>query len=64
MKAIVFDRFGGTEVLHESDIEIPEPGAGGACPRQGGRGQRAGRQGPLGGDAGRVRDAAARRPWI
>src|SRR5437763_7134643 len=28
MKAIVFDRFGGTEVLHESDIEIPEPGAG------------------------------------
>ena len=28
MKAIVFDRFGGTEVLHESDIEIPAPGAG------------------------------------
>ena len=28
MKAIVFDRFGGTEVLHESDIEIPEPAAG------------------------------------
>src|SRR5438876_314480 len=28
MKAIVFDRFGGAEVLRESDIEIPEPGAG------------------------------------
>jgi NADPH:quinone reductase-like Zn-dependent oxidoreductase len=28
MKAIVFDRFGGTEVLHEADIDIPQPGPG------------------------------------
>ena len=28
MKAIVFDRFGGPEVLHEADIEIPVPGPG------------------------------------
>jgi NADPH:quinone reductase-like Zn-dependent oxidoreductase len=28
MKAIVFDRFGGTEVLHEADIETPQPGPG------------------------------------
>ncbi|MGW7209295.1 NADP-dependent oxidoreductase [Streptomyces sp. NPDC054837] len=28
MKAILFDRFGGTEVLHEADIEIPQPGPG------------------------------------
>ncbi|NSL43327.1 NADP-dependent oxidoreductase [Streptomyces sp. 8P21H-1] len=28
MKAIVFDTFGGTEVLHETDIEIPQPGPG------------------------------------
>jgi NADPH:quinone reductase-like Zn-dependent oxidoreductase len=28
MKAILFDRFGGTEVLHEADIEVPQPGAG------------------------------------
>lgn len=28
MRAIQFDRFGGTEVLHEADIEIPEPGPG------------------------------------
>ncbi|GAA2693591.1 NADP-dependent oxidoreductase [Nonomuraea recticatena] len=28
MKAIVFDRFGGPEVLHEADIEIPQPGPG------------------------------------
>ena len=28
MKAIVFDRFGGTEVLHEADIEVPQPGPG------------------------------------
>ena len=26
MKAISFDRFGGTEVLHEADIEVPQPG--------------------------------------
>src|SRR3954463_13205374 len=28
MKAIVFDRFGGTDVLHEADIEVPKPGPG------------------------------------
>lgn len=28
MKAIIFDRFGGTEVLREADIEIPQPGPG------------------------------------
>ncbi|MEU5088512.1 NADP-dependent oxidoreductase [Streptomyces sp. NPDC021356] len=28
MKAIVFDTFGGTEVLHEGEAEIPEPGPG------------------------------------
>ncbi|MFB7501669.1 NADP-dependent oxidoreductase [Streptomyces sp. NPDC056161] len=28
MKAIVFDRFGGTEVLHEADVDIPQPGPG------------------------------------
>src|SRR5438094_609409 len=28
MKAILFDRFGGTEVLREADIEIPQPSAG------------------------------------
>ncbi|TRO56519.1 NADP-dependent oxidoreductase [Streptomyces sp. IB201691-2A2] len=28
MKAIVFDTFGGTEVLHEVETEIPEPGPG------------------------------------
>lgn len=28
MKAIVFDTFGGTEVLHEADLETPQPGPG------------------------------------
>jgi NADPH:quinone reductase-like Zn-dependent oxidoreductase len=28
MRAILFDRFGGTEVLHEADVEIPQPGPG------------------------------------
>jgi NADPH:quinone reductase-like Zn-dependent oxidoreductase len=28
MRAILFDRFGGTEVLHEADVEIPRPGPG------------------------------------
>lgn len=28
MKAIVFDRFGGTDVLHKAYIEIPQPGPG------------------------------------
>jgi NADPH:quinone reductase-like Zn-dependent oxidoreductase len=28
MRAIQFDRFGGTEVLHEADVEIPRPGPG------------------------------------
>ena len=28
MKAILFDRFGGPEVLHEADIEVPRPGPG------------------------------------
>ncbi|WP_371788335.1 NADP-dependent oxidoreductase [Streptomyces griseoaurantiacus] len=28
MKAIVFDRFGGTEVLHEAEVPTPEPGPG------------------------------------
>ncbi|WP_406215585.1 NADP-dependent oxidoreductase [Streptomyces canus] len=28
MKAIQFDRFGGTDVLHEADIEVPQPGPG------------------------------------
>ncbi|MEU9064586.1 NADP-dependent oxidoreductase [Streptomyces sp. NPDC048430] len=28
MKAIVFDRFGGTEVLYEAEIGIPQPGPG------------------------------------
>ena len=28
MKAISFDRFGGTEVLHEANIEVPQPGPG------------------------------------
>ncbi|MER5580613.1 NADP-dependent oxidoreductase [Streptomyces asoensis] len=28
MKAIVFDRFGGPDVLHEADIEVPRPGPG------------------------------------
>ncbi|MGW3943697.1 NADP-dependent oxidoreductase [Streptomyces phaeochromogenes] len=28
MKAIVFDTFGGTEVLHEVETEVPEPGSG------------------------------------
>ena len=28
MKAILFDGFGGTEVLHEADIEVPQPGPG------------------------------------
>jgi NADPH:quinone reductase-like Zn-dependent oxidoreductase len=28
MKAIQFDRFGGTEVLHEADVEVPRPGPG------------------------------------
>ncbi|WP_405825696.1 NADP-dependent oxidoreductase [Streptomyces sp. NBC_01390] len=28
MKAILFDRFGGAEVLHEADIEVPQPGPG------------------------------------
>jgi len=28
MKAMVFDRFGGPDVLHEEDLEVPEPGPG------------------------------------
>ncbi|MEW2045770.1 NADP-dependent oxidoreductase [Streptomyces sp. NPDC005476] len=28
MRAILFDRFGGTEVLHEADMEVPRPGSG------------------------------------
>ncbi|MCQ9132165.1 NADP-dependent oxidoreductase [Streptomyces hilarionis] len=28
MKAIVFDAFGGTDVLHETEIDVPEPGFG------------------------------------
>ncbi|MFE6822178.1 zinc-binding dehydrogenase [Streptomyces sp. NPDC057690] len=28
MKAILFDRFGGTEVLREADSEVPRPGPG------------------------------------
>ncbi len=28
MKAIVFDRFGGPEVLREADVEVPRPGPG------------------------------------
>lgn len=28
MRAILFDRFGGTEVLREADIEVPLPGPG------------------------------------
>ncbi|OQD51734.1 NADPH:quinone reductase [Streptomyces phaeoluteigriseus] len=28
MRAILFDRFGGTEVLREADIEVPQPGPG------------------------------------
>jgi NADPH:quinone reductase-like Zn-dependent oxidoreductase len=28
MKAIQFDQFGGTDVLHEADVEIPQPGPG------------------------------------
>jgi NADPH:quinone reductase-like Zn-dependent oxidoreductase len=28
MRAIQFDRFGGTEVLREADVEVPEPGPG------------------------------------
>ncbi|GAB3009295.1 NADP-dependent oxidoreductase [Streptomyces pseudoechinosporeus] len=28
MKAILFDRFGGTDVLHEADIKVPQPGPG------------------------------------
>lgn len=28
MKAIVFDRFGGPEVLREADVDVPEPGPG------------------------------------
>jgi NADPH:quinone reductase-like Zn-dependent oxidoreductase len=28
MRAIVFERFGGTEVLHGADVETPEPGFG------------------------------------
>ncbi|RSM49991.1 NADPH:quinone reductase [Actinoplanes sp. ATCC 53533] len=28
MKAILFDRFGGPEVLHEADVEVPRPGPG------------------------------------
>src|SRR3954452_15696101 len=28
MKAIVFDQFGGPDVLHEADIEVPQPGPG------------------------------------
>ncbi|MFF3208019.1 NADP-dependent oxidoreductase [Streptomyces sp. NPDC002962] len=28
MKAILFDRFGGTEVLRQADIEVPRPGPG------------------------------------
>ena len=28
MKAIQFDRFGETDVLHEADVEVPQPGAG------------------------------------
>ncbi|MDT0567141.1 NADP-dependent oxidoreductase [Streptomyces sp. DSM 3412] len=28
MRAILFDRFGGTEVLREADVEVPQPGPG------------------------------------
>ncbi|MFD5483488.1 NADP-dependent oxidoreductase [Streptomyces hawaiiensis] len=28
MKAIVFDEFGGPDVLHEADVEVPQPGPG------------------------------------
>lgn len=28
MKAILFDRFGGPEVLYEADIDVPQPGFG------------------------------------
>jgi NADPH:quinone reductase-like Zn-dependent oxidoreductase len=28
MKAILFDRFGGTEVLREADMQVPQPGPG------------------------------------
>ncbi|PSM38882.1 NADPH:quinone reductase [Streptomyces dioscori] len=28
MKAIIFDAFGGTEVLHEAETEVPQPGPG------------------------------------
>ena len=59
MKAIVFDRFGGTDVLHEADIEVPQPGPGpGPRPRQGRRAERAGRQDPLRGHGGRPPDDA------
>jgi NADPH:quinone reductase-like Zn-dependent oxidoreductase len=28
MKAIIFDEFGGPDVLHEADVEVPQPGPG------------------------------------
>src|SRR5436189_2795750 len=28
VKAIVFDQFGGPDVLHQADLEVPQPGAG------------------------------------
>jgi NADPH:quinone reductase-like Zn-dependent oxidoreductase len=28
MKAILFDQFGGPEVLHEADVDVPQPGPG------------------------------------
>ncbi|GAA2555694.1 hypothetical protein GCM10010435_27870 [Winogradskya consettensis] len=28
MRAIVFDRFGGPDVLHEANVEVPQPGPG------------------------------------
>jgi NADPH:quinone reductase-like Zn-dependent oxidoreductase len=28
MRAILFDRFGGTEVLREADVDVPQPGPG------------------------------------
>ncbi len=33
MKAILLDRFGGADVLHKADIEVPQPGPGQVCVR-------------------------------
>ena len=63
MKAIVFDTFGGTEVLHEAETDIPSPAPARSVCVYGLSGQPGGRQDPLRCHGGHLPHHAARRPW-